>query len=115
MLLLLVLVVTNANDADDDDGSSSFIRACLVMGSAFGTCFVEERGENEATCKRLLDATDDIMAAEENLMMAAGSIRVLLGVQVRGGEARNCAIGYEVMYRTRTYVPTVLCVSCRKF
>lgn len=38
------------------------------MGSALGTCFVGGRGENEATSKSLLDATDEMMAAEENLM-----------------------------------------------
>ena len=64
---MLVLVVTNANDADDDDGSST-IRACLVMESAFGACFVGGRGENEATSERLLEATEKMMAAEENLM-----------------------------------------------
>lgn len=38
------------------------------MGSALGTCFVGGRGENEATSKSLLEATDEMMAAEENLM-----------------------------------------------
>ena len=68
----MLLAVTNVNEADEDDSDGSpspvIIRAYLVTGSAFGTCFVEVGGENGVTSDRLLEEADKTMAAEENLM-----------------------------------------------
>ena len=68
----MLLAVTNVNEADEDDSDGSpspvIIRAYLVTGSAFGTCFVEVGGEKGVTSDRLLEAADKTMAAEENLM-----------------------------------------------
>ena len=70
------------------------------MESAFGTCFVGGRGENEATSKRLLDATEKMMAAEENLM--GGYSLAALRVDFVAGRpiviaVKAIPIGYEAL------------------